>query len=33
MTNQIAYVKGVGQVVETRRSFYDELLEFQACGD
>ena len=32
MANPIAYVKGVGQVVETRKNFYDELLEFQEAG-
>jgi len=32
MVNQIAYVKGVGQIVETRKNFYEELIEFQEAG-
>ena len=32
MVEQIAYVKGVGQIVETCKNFYDELIEFQDAG-
>ena len=32
MANQIAYVRGVGQIVETRKNFYEELIEFQEAG-
>ena len=32
MANQIAYVQGVGQIVETRKNFYEELIEFQEAG-